>query len=466
MFISTALAITLAQASAPHCDQVDTTRLSAAIRPFAEADAFRGSVRVECDGEVIFEQSYGLAVEDWQITNTADTHFMLGSISKAYNAALILRLAELGRLDLDVPIGTYLAAFETSGITLRHLIAHSSGLPGIFTQTQSLADFAGRGVSREARNAAFAAYVAGLDLTSEPGERYAYSNVGAMLSAVVVEHVLGTTYEAALQIHLLEPLGLEQTGLVDETRPQSRLANGYAPGRDGVVNAPHVQWQHSLAIGNIHASTADTIAFADALFAGDFITTQSIQNELAQTSEGYPYGWHYDALTLESGQSLPRFSASGSTRGFSAELHHIPDTELSIALLANTGGMYFGPLAEALARISLGETADIPSPPMLRRFLASGLEIEAFLASLPQDQQHAVEVYQFGYELIRANFGQDAVASMHWVTRILPDEADAQVGLGDAYLRVGLDEEAEAAFEQALALQPDHAGARQRLDQD
>ncbi|MBO6795952.1 MAG: beta-lactamase family protein [Maricaulis sp.] len=230
MFIATALAITLAQASAPHCDQVDTARLSAAIQPFAEADAFRGNVRIECHGEVIFEQSYGLAVEDWQITNTADTHYMLGSISKAYNAALILRLTELSRLDLGVPIGTYLDAFGTSGITLRHLIAHGAGLPGIFTQTQSLADFAGRGVSREARNAAFADYVACLDLTSEPGERYAYSNVGAMLSAVVVEQVLGTTYDAALHTYLLEPSGLEQTGLVDETPPPATPRQWLCPG--------------------------------------------------------------------------------------------------------------------------------------------------------------------------------------------------------------------------------------------
>ncbi|WP_291891129.1 hypothetical protein [Maricaulis sp.] len=249
-------------------------------------------------------------------------------------------------------------------------------------------------------------------------------------------------------------------------RPRRRLANGYAPGRDGVVNAPHVQWQHRLAIGNVHASAADTIAFADALFAGNIIASETIQREIAQSSEGYPLGWHFDTLTLENGQALQQFSASGSTRGFSAELHHIPNAGLSIALLANTGGMYFGALADALAHISLGEAADLPSPPMLRRILASGSEIEAFLASLPQDQQHAIEVYQFGYELIRANFGQDAVTSMRWVSRILPDEADALVGLGDAHLRVGLNEEAKAAFEQALALEPAHAGARQRLDQE
>ena len=453
----------------PACDRAVAADYERLLAPFARADALRGTVRIECGDRVVFERAYGLAVEDWDVSNTAATRYMIGSISKTLNAAVLLRLDETGQIDLDTPLDVIDPVFareDGARITLRQLINHTSGLPGIFDRTRSLADFAADYPGRSERNRAFAQYVSGLDLSAPPGETFAYSNTGAMLSAVAIETALNRPYDDILREYVITPLAVDEIGLLDERHPVERLANGYAPGRNGPLNAPHVEWRHSLAIGNAYATAEELIDFARGFLGGELIAPEIIETHIAQPSGGYPYGWHYSEAELNEQTQLARFAASGSTRGFSAELHHYPDAELSIAITANTGGMYYGPLAETLAQASLGLDTMPIEPPLLRQFLAQTESADRFLDQLTETPETDLTAYQFGYELIRANFGHDAIAVFEWLASRLPQEADVWVGLGDAQRRTGNTEAARQAYQHALDVQPGHSAAMNRLSDE
>src|ERR1700722_15825857 len=79
------------------------------IQPYIKADAFSGTVLVAKDGKVLFQKAYGLADREWNIANSLDTKFRLGSVTNQFPAAAILQLAEQGKLSIDDPISKYYA---------------------------------------------------------------------------------------------------------------------------------------------------------------------------------------------------------------------------------------------------------------------------------------------------------------------------------------------------------------------
>ena len=92
---------------------------------------FNGSVLVAENGKVIYKKGLGLAQMEWNIPNTADTKFRLGSITKQFTSALILQLVEQGKVKLDSKISEYLPAYRKDigdKVTVHQLLNHTSGL--------------------------------------------------------------------------------------------------------------------------------------------------------------------------------------------------------------------------------------------------------------------------------------------------------------------------------------------------
>ena len=98
---------------------------------YAAVDAFSGAILVADENGVVVQKAYGLAVREWDIANTVDTRFRIGSLSKQFTAALILRLAQQGQLDLDATLTSVLPWYRAdtgSKVTVRHLLHHTSGI--------------------------------------------------------------------------------------------------------------------------------------------------------------------------------------------------------------------------------------------------------------------------------------------------------------------------------------------------
>src|SRR5258708_14779013 len=123
------------------------TRAEQYITPLVEQIQFIGSVLVAREGKPIFRKGYGLANREWNIPNGPDTKFRIGSITKQFTATAILQLAEAGKLSVDDPVSKYYSAAPSawSGITIRHLLTHTSaipsftGIPHFFDQQARLA---------------------------------------------------------------------------------------------------------------------------------------------------------------------------------------------------------------------------------------------------------------------------------------------------------------------------------------
>src|SRR6185295_2916293 len=113
-----------AQDKAPKIDEM--------LSLYQKYGQFNGSALVADNGKVIYKKGVGLANMEWDIPNTPDTKFRLGSITKQFTATLILQLAEQGKIKLDGKIIDYLPDYRNdtgSKVTIHHLLSHTSGIP-------------------------------------------------------------------------------------------------------------------------------------------------------------------------------------------------------------------------------------------------------------------------------------------------------------------------------------------------
>ncbi|MCM2359840.1 MAG: beta-lactamase family protein [Geobacteraceae bacterium] len=183
-------------------------------------------VVVDAEG-ILFEFAGGLADIQNQKAMTLDTTLMAYSMTKPCTAVAILQLAEQGKVRLDDPIDRYLPnhPYGGHGITIRHLLTHTSGLPNpIPLRWVHLAE-QGAGFDEDA---ALARVVAeNPRLSFEPGRKYAYSNIGYWLLGKIVERVSGQSYTDYVRTNIIRPLGLSPQEMDFVIPDPARHANGY-----------------------------------------------------------------------------------------------------------------------------------------------------------------------------------------------------------------------------------------------
>jgi CubicO group peptidase (beta-lactamase class C family) len=195
MAVLTALSIfltvsALAQEAAPLTSKFDEY-LSAAAK-----QGFTGSALVAKDGKVIFSKGYGMANAEWDIPNTPQTKFRLGSITKQFTAASILLLQERGKLSVQDPVCKFIAecpkAWEP--ITIHHLLTHTSGIPS-YTDVKSPEEFRKLCLT-PVTPAGFVDSFKSKPLEFPVGERMKYDNSGYFMLGYIIEKVSGQSYEA------------------------------------------------------------------------------------------------------------------------------------------------------------------------------------------------------------------------------------------------------------------------------
>lgn len=166
----------------------------------------------------------GFADASRKLTLNTGTLMQIGSVTKVFNAALVMCLVEEGVLDLDVPVCHYLPEFRVADaqgsrtLTLRHLLSMSSGLDN------------GPYVCFGAGEDALGRYVGGLDGLPRhfaPGRHFGYSNAGACIAGHVAARVADKPWEALLHERILDPAGLAQFALLDSDLMQRRVSFGH-----------------------------------------------------------------------------------------------------------------------------------------------------------------------------------------------------------------------------------------------
>lgn len=347
-----------------------------------------GTFLVAKDGEVILEKGYGYADRDKMIPYSPETLFDIGSITKQFTAAAILKLEEQGKLKVTDPLSKYLSGVpeDKAAITLHHLLTHSAGLEDVFGDDYEV--MTRDGLVRAAL---------GSKLRWSPGTKYRYSNSGYSLLGVVIELVSGMPYERFLRAHLFDPAGLKKTGYRLAAWDTKALAVGYR--NDARWGTPLEKawaedgpWWNLRANGGMLSTVRDLYRWGQAL-AGDKILGEASKRKLFHPhvamddagSSHYGYGWGVSATS----RKTKLISHSGGNGVFFADFHNYVDEGLVVIVGTGATATPTALARNAAVKIALGLEQPLPPaasvlPAGMERYAGryrtqSGAEIEVTL---------------------------------------------------------------------------------------
>ena len=220
---------------------------------------------------------------EWDIPNTPDTRFRLGSITKQFTAMLTLQLVEQGKIKLDGKIADYLPDYRKDigeKVTVHHLLTHTSGIPSYTGQPGFFEN-----VSRNPYKVAdfVKKYTSG-DLEFEPGSKFSYNNSGYFLLGAIIERVTGKSYEQVLKENIFDPLGMKNTGYDHHDHAHSETRSGYAKTPDGYTNAAYLDMSIPYAAGSMYSTVEDLYLWDQALYTDKLLTAQSKELDVQTVS--------------------------------------------------------------------------------------------------------------------------------------------------------------------------------------
>ncbi len=357
-------------------------RLDALAQLHGVPGAQLGILRYDADGEddivTLATGSLNRTLPEASAEALTDSLFQIGSISKVWTATVIMRLIEQGRFALDTPAseiipGLRLANDElTDGITVRHLLTHTSGLDGdVFTDT-------GRGDDCLEKYVDLLAEVA----QNHPlGATWSYCNAGFSLLGRIIEQVTGKTWDAAMQELLFTPLGLTHTVTLPEEAILHSAAVGHVDADGEQILAPVWALPRSLGpAGLITARAEDVLAFARMHLTGgvaadgtrllDEATATDMQAFHAEVPDKHVLGdsWGLGWIRFDwNGARL--YGHDGNTIGQAAFLRVHPETGVAVTLLANGGhtrdlyGDLYREIFAELSGVRMQEPVQPPAEP-------------------------------------------------------------------------------------------------------
>ena len=313
------------------------------------------TVGVAQNGKILFIRGYGLADLEQRVAVTDSTVFRIGSTTKQFTSAAILRLVDQGKASLDDPLSKYFPDFpRASEVTLEQMLNHTSGI-------SSYTNPAIKGTSRDAirkewTTEALITHITTLQPNYEfdPGTRWSYSNSAYILLGAIIEKVSGKSYATFLKDELLDPLGLSHTAIDNMATVVPDRARGYEPSKaapTGFVNTDFFSLSLARSAGGLRSTAADLLKWDAALFGGQVLKPETLARMTAPaklkdgrpTSQNRaPPNWVPATTEYGLGLFLGRMDGratvghGGAINGFNAWMERFPAEGVTIVILANT----------------------------------------------------------------------------------------------------------------------------------
>lgn len=279
-------------------------------------------------GDTLWQGADGVASTVTEAPIVPADRLRVGSVTKLFTAAVVLRLVDRGALELDAPVTAYVDGFDLDdAVTIRALLTHTSG---VFNFTD---DSAFLNLAAEAAPPGFVIQWAMDHGPVHPaGQGYGYSNTGYYLLGLAIEAASGQTFAEAVRAELLDPLGLADT-FVQPDESDAAFVDGHLVGTES-TDAIHTSW--AWAAGGMISNGADLCVWADALFAGDVVPPALYDAFIApHVLPDGSTGRHGLGVrhTIRGGR--PVVGHTGSTMGFRGELFYALDTGTCVVVLTN-----------------------------------------------------------------------------------------------------------------------------------
>lgn len=285
------------------------------------------------EGRIEKSAGYGLANAELGVSVRPDTVFQIQSITKTFTASAVMLLVEEGKIGLDDKITRHLDNLPESwkDITVRQLLSHTSGIKDFINEptVDMRKDIQPEDVIESLRK---------LPLNFPPGEKYAYSNTGYHLLAMIIRKVTGQYWGEFLKERILVPLEMNDTRVISLSSIITNRASGYlwenGELRNGRFIAPTIL---AYAGGGLRSTVLDLAKWDAALYTGRILKRSTLDQmwtpmKLSDGRESsYGLGW---GVTNYQGHRLISHTGSHMT-GFKTALARFVDYKLTVIVFTN-----------------------------------------------------------------------------------------------------------------------------------
>lgn len=328
-------------------DEKKSSEIDAYVKREMEKRQIPGlALGISYKGKIIKEEGYGLADIQHQVPVKTNTVFELASITKQFTAVAIMLLVQEGKIDLDGEVHNYLpdAPENWRGVTVRHLLTHTSGLPFLgegFTgfktmEREKLLEMFG--VNFTAEIAYEAAKADTLSFT--PCDKHVYSDVGFFLIGLIIQKVCGMPYREFMQQRIFDPVGMDETYILDQVKIHPNEARGYTLKDGELVNIRRI-WAYEVPSHYGIFSSVGNLTKWDAVLNTEKILTNESKEEMFQPmvrNNGlpYPYGFGWSVWNRNSKKIIDHTGITGT------QITRFIKDSLSVVVLTNLGRRWGG----------------------------------------------------------------------------------------------------------------------------
>jgi D-alanyl-D-alanine carboxypeptidase len=284
-------------------------------------------------GQIVKVQGYGVATIEHDVPVIPDTVFELASVTKQFTAAAIMLLVEENKIGLDDPISRYLADTPDTwrGITVRHLLTHTAGFPGLdkgFATLSALwrANYTTAQLFASAKRDA---------MSFAPGERWQYSDVGYFLLGMIVEKASGERYREFLAGRFFQPLGMTHTTVLDQWAIIKNLAAGYTLRKGETIRIRRISQVELPSHYGVFSTVNDLAKWELALASGKVLQRASLEQmwTAVKLNDGssFPYGFGWGVDEIRGHRLISHTGITGT------QYSRYPDDGLTVIVLTNLG---------------------------------------------------------------------------------------------------------------------------------
>jgi len=356
----------LSTTSQLNAQSVEYKKVSSIIDNLVSKDKFSGVVLIAENGKVKFEKAYGNIDNEKKIPNKTNTIFELASVSKQFTAMTIMMLQEKGLLKYDDLVEKYID-IPYKGITIRHLLTHTSGLPDYQDIMDKHWD-----KSKVANNKDIIEYLHKYAPPAlfEPGTQYNYSNTGFVILASITEKVSGTDFIKFCNKNIFTKLKMSSTGIrtLEQKAATPNFALGYifTPEQNKYIRADSFpSSNYTIWLGNrkgpgrISSTAQDLLKWDQALYGSQLVATKTLQEAytpmILKDGKVSNYGFGWELVPNASKGKIVWHN--GDNPGYKTLIMRFVDQHRTLIILCNNASDEFVNLTNDLRMVISGEAA-------------------------------------------------------------------------------------------------------------
>lgn len=333
--------------------QNEAARIDTLLNAYTNLSQFNGSALVAAKGKILLSKGYGYRDAATGVLNDEHSIFQLGSVTKQFTSAVILKLQEEHKLSVSDKLSKYFPAYpKGDSITIKELLTHTAGIYN-YTNDQ---DFMKNEITKPKTREQMMALFENKPLDFSPGTSWSYSNSGYSMLGYIIEKVTKASYEEAVRNYIFSPLKMTHSGFdFTDLKSADKTTGYFVLNTHDTMKAPIVDSTVSFSAGAIYSTTGDLYRWSQALENNTILSASEQTEAYTPVKNNYGYGWGIDSINGKT-----RVGHNGGIPGYITTISRIPADDVTIILLSNASNQIIQKISNDIYAILYNQKYEVP----------------------------------------------------------------------------------------------------------